>query len=438
VFLFLACTKSEKNYSGTATDVHTGSIAGTLQFSPDDMESKTKLFLYEVDIDAATSSLSKKQLNLAPSVLPFDSIEISEPLFEFKNIPVGNWQIEAFRNEIRVGVSEPVRVEANQIVNITIVINIIVQQFITINNYSNTLIINEASLGGGRATIFENGVSLELASDMIDTLWVHIDSGDSVLGFPIILEPEEDGNWVLDLSKVLADIDVSIQPTMSSSNTFSSSSPTVSSSSGVATITDYCPTIGSSSFYEFIDERDANIYPCTQIGNQVWMKENLRYDPPGMDDDFCIIPDYCEPGGRGRLYVYNSLEVNQLCPAGWRIPSYDDWAELADSIEQSYGLSPGAGGTWAGVSLYLKIADQGIWSGTAQDSLGFSALPSGYREPDGTWPVNGEVHFAWFWSSTKLDSQSAMAVQITAQDNNLNMVLSDVLSGFGVRCIAGD
>lgn len=74
----------------------------------------------------------------------------------------------------------------------------------------------------------------------------------------------------------------------------------------------------------FVDERDGQAYKYTTIGEQVWMAENLRYKSEGsicfFDDNVC--------DSTGRYYLFD----NALCPAGWHLPTSDEWLVLVDNV----------------------------------------------------------------------------------------------------------
>ena len=158
-------------------------------------------------------------------------------------------------------------------------------------------------------------------------------------------------------------------------------------------------------FYaQTLSDFDNNTYNIITIGNQVWMKENLRsvhysdgsvisgvWSYNGSDS---LVANY------GRLYSWNSAMRNAassnsvpsgvqgVCPAGWHLPSAAEWNTLIDL----YGgqMSAGAG---------LKESGTVHWNSPntgATNSSGFTALAAGSRnEPGGDFNLMGSTGFYW-------------------------------------------
>ncbi len=211
-------------------------------------------------------------------------------------------------------------------------------------------------------------------------------------------------------------------------------------------------TVSISVFDGTVTDIDGNVYQCVKIGNQWWMAENLKVTCYNNGDN---IPNetnnstwaglstgaYCAYNNdNGNLATYGLLynwyavdESRNIAPAGWHVPTDDEWKEL----EMYLGMSQlEADKTdWRGTDEGGKLKETGFahWNNPntgATNSSGFTALPGGYRtdyfssmDLDGFW-----------WSSTESGS--------TALDRNLYYTRSRVsrntrskLSGFSIRCI---
>ena len=174
-----------------------------------------------------------------------------------------------------------------------------------------------------------------------------------------------------------------------------------------------------------VTDFDGNNYNVVFIGNQVWMKENLKvthYEDgtaiPHITDntewgnlgDNSTDKAYCyynnnannEADTYGALYTYaaavNGVDttsakpsgVQGACPAGWHVPSEAEWTELVDYLGD-YTIAGG------------KLKEKGTthWRSPnvgATNSTGFSALPGGYRYYNYSTTLLGNEGF--WWSAT--------------------------------------
>lgn len=199
------------------------------------------------------------------------------------------------------------------------------------------------------------------------------------------------------------------------------------------------------------DSRDGTVYKTVDIGEQVWMAENLRYLPSvigantSTTDSKCYYVygyegtdvDAAKATDNYKIYgvLYNYSAANASCPEGWHIPNDIEWEQLATFL----GGKEVAGG---------KMKETGTihWSSPnegATNSSGFTALPSGvldyqwfYRKK--TFKAIGTV--GYFWSSTSWDNgyasgkdtyslrSSDTALRQSGYDQNYN-------GGCSLRCI---
>ena len=147
------------------------------------------------------------------------------------------------------------------------------------------------------------------------------------------------------------------------------------------------------SYGELLDERDSTVYRTIQIGDQLWLAENLNYDIPELDDtdDACFTfkdSTYCDRYGRHyswyaatgitreecgpqthcpELYKYPHQGV---CPKGWHLP---DSLEMGNLMELFGGMEA------AGRTLYAK-------------SFGFNFVAAGYqyKTEKGSWGYHND------------------------------------------------
>ncbi len=199
--------------------------------------------------------------------------------------------------------------------------------------------------------------------------------------------------------------------------------------------------------YATITDTDGNTYTIVTIGNQVWMRENLKTT---KYSDGTAIPDitgnsawaglstpaYCwynnDQNTYGNVYgaLYNWYAVNtgKLCPTGWHVPADAEWTTLTDYL----GGASVAGGK-------LKEADTAHWRSPntgATNSSGFTALPGGYRVSNGSFLNIGDC--GYWWGSTENGTDGAWGRGMYYSDGDVFRGSSNKYFGFSVRCIKDD
>jgi uncharacterized protein (TIGR02145 family) len=193
-----------------------------------------------------------------------------------------------------------------------------------------------------------------------------------------------------------------------------------------------------------VTDYDGNVYETVEIGNQCWMKENLKvihYNNgvaiPHRADDFnwqySIGGAYCNYDNNeanvaiyGRLYNgYAAQWGDDLAPEGWHVATDADW----DTLVNYLGGPTAAGGK-------LKEAGTAHWQSPntgATNESAFTALPGGNRGWDGTFFGMGE--YAEFWSSTSDGLDNAWRRYLTYIGTTIHRNSRDKNYGQSVRCV---
>jgi uncharacterized protein (TIGR02145 family) len=180
---------------------------------------------------------------------------------------------------------------------------------------------------------------------------------------------------------------------------------------------------GGNNTLTFTDSRDGQTYKYVQIGNQVWMAENLNYETDTGSWVYNDSNQYAETYGR----LYNWCTACEICPDGWHLPSDAEWTELTDYLGDDAGGKLKATGTIeAGTGLWFD-PNEG-----ATNESGFSALPGGYRSSYGFY---GMGNHAYFWSSSEGDSGTAWGRRLASSIPDVYHYYDDTGYGFSVRCV---
>ena len=200
------------------------------------------------------------------------------------------------------------------------------------------------------------------------------------------------------------------------------------------------------------DERDNKTYKTVTIGTQTWMAENLNYSDsvsyPGMQKrNWCYKNSLDSCAKYGRLYTWAAAmdsagtfstngngcgdrktcsptyPVRGICPSGWHLPTKAEFEALFTNV---------GGESTAGKMLKSTSGWKSNANGT--DVFGFSALPAGERDLNGTFTGVGGA--AEFWSSTEYTSSYAYVMYLNCNGEYAHLNdHSTKYSGSSVRCV---
>ena len=208
------------------------------------------------------------------------------------------------------------------------------------------------------------------------------------------------------------------------------------------------------------DERDGKVYRTVKIGEQTWMAENLNFDPgqggSGEDEyewSWCYNNEEKNCDVAGRYYTWaaaidsvklandadnpqdcgygkecgvastrSATLVQGVCPTGWHLPSRAEWNSLFTAV-----------GDESTAGKVLKSQTGWYNRGNGTDAFGFSALPAGGRNGDEDYYNEGD--YAYFWSSTELNSSYAYRMYLDYGSVSATLSFKNKDDGFSVRCV---
>lgn len=217
-----------------------------------------------------------------------------------------------------------------------------------------------------------------------------------------------------------------------------------------------------------VTDVDGNTYNTVQIGDQCWMKENLRTTryadgtliPLGTTHSDTTAYRYYPYNDSSNVSVYGYLynwtavmyddaltypipsRVQGICPTNWHVPRFAEWEQLDTYVNtQSQYLCDGL------YTIAKALASTTGWHSITEDccignnpslnnATGFSAVPAGYY--GGSFGGNNHLGFsryAYFWAADLADTYGSRAICLNygsayiAGTNNYRDI------GYSVRCV---
>ncbi|MDR2594074.1 MAG: fibrobacter succinogenes major paralogous domain-containing protein [Fibromonadaceae bacterium] len=190
----------------------------------------------------------------------------------------------------------------------------------------------------------------------------------------------------------------------------------------------------------------ANYKPPVQIGDQVWMAENLNYKVDGSkcggNDHKLYDENTINCDKFGRLYnwatamgidakynrqMWNGSDVKHrgICPSGWHLPSNNEWQMLIDFV----------GGVETAGTKLKATSDWNSYSGVpfGTDTYGFSAMPGGYGYSDGGFYDVG--NYGDWWGASEAGSYNAYYLIKSYYHEGAEYSNFDKDEYFSVRCL---
>ncbi|MCT4640129.1 MAG: fibrobacter succinogenes major paralogous domain-containing protein [Bacteroidales bacterium] len=209
----------------------------------------------------------------------------------------------------------------------------------------------------------------------------------------------------------------------------------------------------------FIDKRDGREYKTVQIGEQIWMAENLAYLPGNAfsEKNSYGYGVWGYNGNRVREakkqneykelgVLYNYKIAQNICPEGWHLPSVEEWSELEQTLDISDREPERENYSNSFIGRWLK-SKQGWKSryliGLGSNESGFNAKAGGFSSYDDD---NGELDFAnvrytgYWWCKGKsydrgFERYYGNTFMLFNSMDRLFRSKRDVNNGQSVRCV---
>ena len=215
-----------------------------------------------------------------------------------------------------------------------------------------------------------------------------------------------------------------------------------------------------------VTDVDGNVYNTVWIGQQCWMRENLRTTRYADNTEIPILDSYsvtdlyrCAPASNesnvdtyGYLYNWAAVMhgratsnanhgVQGVCPNGWHVPSNVEWDQLIDyvSSQSQYvcGSNTRIAKSLASITGWESCSNLCSVSNTpsTNNATGFSALSAGCHIHGGSYQLG---NYAYFWSATENSSSNAYSRMLSSCNSVMSRNNSDKNDGYSVRCLRDD
>jgi len=194
------------------------------------------------------------------------------------------------------------------------------------------------------------------------------------------------------------------------------------------------------------------LYKTVLINNKVWMAENLRsakYNdnsdiPPVINgaawaalttDAFCWYgnDETTNKPLYGALYNWYAVNKGTLCPTGWHVPTDAEFKGLSMFLGMTQTQADGF--SWQGTDQGTQLKSTAGWTtGNGTNTVGFTALPGGYRYYfDGGFAGAGTI--GYWWASDQVSPTNSYYRRLDGANAGIFREGAVKAAGKSVRCI---
>ena len=216
-----------------------------------------------------------------------------------------------------------------------------------------------------------------------------------------------------------------------------------------------------------VSDYDGNTYNTVQIGDQCWMKENMRtthyadgraithatvsqysssipyYYNPGFDTEYGFLYNWIAMTYATSTSGWDPSCVRQgVCPMGWHVPSDSEWTELTQYVGSQSQYRCGNNNTYiakalastTGWDIHVTNTCHVGYLQSGNNATGFGALPAGLYIHVGSTFFNSS-YYAYFWSATENSSTLGINWYLVYFSPNINSNTCAKENAYSVRCL---
>lgn len=220
--VFLHCSSDQT--AGTASDVNSGTISGTLLYDGTNYNQSARVALVSnIEDPPANETASRVQ----------DSSITDNGTFQFSDVPVGNYSIQVYQDEVRIGELDGIILEPGEERNVIINVNIVINQTFYVNTINNNTTINNFYLNNGIVESEDNGTyEFQFAGLETQEIQIEVVENGQIRFVDAQLVRNENGTYSIEIQD--QNIDVQISGQSSSSSQLGVSSGSILSSADIS------------------------------------------------------------------------------------------------------------------------------------------------------------------------------------------------------------
>lgn len=204
---------------------------------------------------------------------------------------------------------------------------------------------------------------------------------------------------------------------------------------------------------ETVTDYDGNVYQTIQIGDQIWMTENLKVTHYRNGDPIPHVTNNIEwknlssgaysyynnnsTNGQthGALYNYYAVDDSRnIAPEGWHVPTDEEYKQLELALGMSQQQVDQT--SWRGTNEGSKLASRAdLWAdGNLENDPGFgesgiNIIPGGYRIATSGF-CEGLDLYCYLWSTS-----SSWGRGVHFNETRIRRYFHPMRYGFSVRCV---
>lgn len=198
---------------------------------------------------------------------------------------------------------------------------------------------------------------------------------------------------------------------------------------------------------DWVDDRGDARYATTRVGTQCWMAEQMNIgvmisSGENQGTSCASVQKYCYQNSEEQCAIYGGLYqwsqamcdsvapgARGICPAGWHIPTHDEWTTLERSVCDS--ATCGTDFPYDAVTTGWRGTDESVRLKPGGTS-GFNGALGGYRDLRGAFGYLGM--YGNFWASSQSGANAWFRDLASAKDT-IGRNVENPLLGFSVRCL---